>query len=117
MEIGIIELIRSLDSGRVADDLQCRLLDVLGAVKANHKKGKVVLTFEVKPANDENGFSRVEIRADVSFKAPLPTRRGKEFFLDEGMGIPSRHPHQPELPENVIDAVDLDDKRRAAGER
>lgn len=117
MEIGVIELLKSLGDGRVLDDMHNRLGEVLAAVRHCHRKGKVVLTIEVKPTDDVE-IQRVEIRGDVSYKAPLPSRGSELYYVDDGLSLHNRDPRQRQLPSNTITMPDaIDGKSLAAGEK
>ncbi len=117
MEIGVIELLKELGDGRVLDDMHNRLAEVLAAVRHCHRKGKVTLTIEIKPT-DVAEIQRVEIRGDVSFKAPQPSRGSELYYVDDGLALHTRDPRQRQLP-NMIPMPEhvIDGKSRAAGER
>lgn len=115
--IGVIELMKYLGDGRVLDDMHNRLAEVLAAVKHCHKKGKVVVTLEVKPTDDLE-MQRVEIHGSVTYKVPLPNRGHDLLYVDESLGLHKRDPRQRRLPANTIEMrEDLDGQSRAAGER
>lgn len=116
MEIGVIELLKGLGAGRVLDDMHNRLAEVLAAVRHCHRKGKVVLTIEVKPTDDVE-IQRVEIHGDVSYKAPLPSRGSELYYVDEELALHSRDPRQRQLPVNTITMPEsVDNKKRVTGE-
>lgn len=121
-EVNVLSLLQTLDGGRVLDDLHERLSELLLAVETAHKKGKVVLTFTVKPVNDPEA-PRVDLKGDVTHRIPTIERHSELFYLTESYRLTRKHPRQPSLPENTVkmppaeERDDLDRQSLAAGEK
>lgn len=117
MEIGVIELLKGMGDGRVLDDMHNRLLETLAAVRNCHKKGKVVLTIDIHPT-DVSEVQRVEIEGHVTYKAPMPKRGSKPYYVDDDLSLHSRDPRQRQLPNMItMPEAAIDGQSRAAGER
>ena len=117
MHIGLFELLKGMGDGRVLDDMQNRLVEVLAAVRQCHKKGKVVLTIDVHPT-DASEVQRVEIEGSVTYKLPLPGRGSELYYVDDDLTMHKRDPRQRQLPNMIpMPEISIDGKSRAAGER
>lgn len=66
-----VSLLENHARGQVNDDATAQLVDLIQAVVVTGKKGTMNLAVEVKPS----GTRMVQIRCDVSAKAPVSTLR------------------------------------------
>ncbi len=95
------DVIGDLESGRVAEDLTAALHEVVMAVQATGRAGKLTLTLSIRPNGDDSVF----ITPSVKPAAPEPARAVTTFYLTAG-GITRRDPRQGEIPFREVAAAD-----------
>ena len=121
-EIGPIELLKTLGDGRVLDDFDQRVSELLMACRMSHKKGKVVLTVTVTPNRDIE-VPRVDVHGDGTAKIPHIERGSELFFVNDDNQLSRRHPRQAAPHPNTVHmpppaaVADVDNKSLAAGEK
>lgn len=98
-EIGTVrpfaDVLRELNHGQVADETAIMLSDLVQAVRAHGKKGKLTLSIEVAPMK---GSSRnVLVAAQAKIAPPVGDPVVAVFFDDEHGNVHRNDPNQPEL--------------------
>ena len=97
------EILVTQRKGRCLTELQEKLQEVVKAVSATGKTGKLKLVIKIIPKGET-----VELHDDIDASIPKPNKFGTIFYPDEKTGALSREdPEQPELPviAKMADAV------------
>lgn len=115
--MNILQLLEGLSGGRVMEDLDERLNEVLDAVNRTRKSGTVTLKIDLKPAKDSE-VSQVGVFADVSGTIPHVERNREYFYVDRDGNLSRRDPRQPKPDIQLHDSLnhEIDRKSRAGGE-
>ena len=92
-------ILGELGAGETVERLTEDLAEVVTAVRATGKTGKVTLELTVK----QNGAHGVSISDKITTKAPRDDRGESLFFADPEGGLHRRDPRQQELPLRKID--------------
>ena len=91
-----LQMLKELHNGAFDADAAAKLKEVVGAVRATGKTGKLTLTITVKPAT--KGDSNALVLGDA-MKVTLPQLSAGEtvFFATNEDALSRRDPRQPEL--------------------
>lgn len=95
-----IETLATLRKGAALDDLAAAVREVVEAVKATHKAGKVVLTIELKPAGG-NDDALLLVTDIVRAHPPRPAKPSTLLFAGDDNRLSRRDPRQPELFDGI----------------
>ena len=88
------DIVGELAGGETLDTLTSDLAEIVTAVKATGKSGKLTFELTIKP----NGPHGVEISDKITTKEPRDDRGSTIFFNDKDGGLHRRDPRQPDLP-------------------
>lgn len=72
-----------LRAGGVAIEMENSLADVIKAVRATGKKGKLTLTLEILPADKSTPVETVFVRDRIKAEEPKPEKKLTLFFTSE----------------------------------
>lgn len=89
----IVTFLQHQRAGAAMDDLSIALRQVMSAVKATHKKGKVTLEITVEPT----AGAHLQFYDVVTVKAPQPARECGVFYLGENGELSRQDPRQREF--------------------
>lgn len=92
------DVVRELAGGDTYRDLSDGLAEVVQAVMATRKGGKITLELTIKP----NGENSVSIIDDVKIKVPTPPRGQNIFFTTADGALLRNDPRQKELPLKAV---------------
>lgn len=93
-----IDTIRDIRDGELLNELPRLLQEVIEAVQATNKKGKLVITLEMAPSKQVGNM--VLLTDDVKQTIPEPDRNTTTvFFITEESDLSRRDPRQPKLPQ------------------
>jgi hypothetical protein len=84
------------DKGRLHQELSEALWDVIQAVEAVKKTGRLTLTLMVAPMDDHDG-SPLLVKGDVKTSLPKPTPQTTVMYTDNQGNLSRSNPAQPEL--------------------
>lgn len=91
-----LDTLRDLRGGNVHDELSDALQEVVAAVSAEGKAGKLTLTISVKPAGAGQGALLVV--DDIKIAVPKPTNGGTIFYATPDNNLQREDPKQSRLP-------------------
>jgi hypothetical protein len=89
-----VEVLSDLEGGRLLEDLNSGLTELVSQVMAIRKGGTMTLKIGVLP----NGETSVEVRAKMDVNAPEPARESTIMFADDASGLRRENPRQMKLP-------------------
>ena len=89
-DFGVI--LSELDDGDFVDKCSFQLSEVVRAARKSGKKGKVVVTLEIEP--DEN---QIIINSKVDAKVPMPATPQKIYFATDAGELVRESPRQEKL--------------------
>lgn len=98
------DVLRDIRKGRVVDAATEQLAEVVQAVMATEKAGKLVLELTVKPQG--KGDNAVIVSAKLTSKAPQPNLPDALFFADLDGDLLRDDPTQQRLFADSSDKVD-----------
>ena len=98
------DILGELAAGETLDTLTSDLAQMVTAVKATSKAGKLTLELTIKP----NGAHGVEITDKITTKEPRDDRGSTMFFNDKDGGLHRRDPRQQDLPLRQVGGQDHD---------
>lgn len=98
------DILGELAAGETLDTLTSDLAEIVTAVKATGKSGKLTLELTIKP----NGAHGVEITDKISTKEPRDDRGSTLFFNDKDGGLHRRDPRQQDLPLRQVSGTEID---------
>lgn len=91
------EVLKEVRDGDLATELAAKMQDLVAAVKATDKAGKIQLTLTLKPLKQG---AMLVLQDDVKLVLPEPEREDTTFvFATEDNDLTRRDPRQPKLPE------------------
>jgi len=90
------ETLRELRAGRTLDDLAENLADIVNAVKATGKSGKLIFTLIVKPPK-KGGASYLTVEDGITSKIPVLDHGDTVFFHGKDGSLSRSDPSQQEL--------------------
>jgi hypothetical protein len=90
-----LDTLRELRDGRFLDELSTELNDLTRQVRQTDKPGKVTITLNVKPV--ENDASRV-IVSDLIAVTPPKVKKATLFYTTAESNLSRRDPNQPDIP-------------------
>ena len=91
----IVKLLREHDRGRLSEQLERQLHQVIQAVTKHGKKGSLTLKLSFSPEEDEDGtVERVDVKPDISLVIPQPGSPTKGYFTTKNGGLSRTHPNQ-----------------------
>lgn len=96
--MSFLKVLREADRGLVLKDCEDRLIELMGAIKQTHGKGKLVLTLSVEAIKSDALSPRVVLDFDLSSKIPHPERGGMTAYITDELTLSARDPRQPQLP-------------------
>lgn len=99
MARAITEVLKDIREGALLLELPQQLADLVGAVKATGKGGKLTLTLSIKPLE---GSNQVLIQDEVRVAKPEPSRPKTVLYITEENELSRRDPRQPKLPMGVV---------------
>lgn len=123
--MSFLKTLEMLAGGRVLQDCEDGIADVVAAVKATGGKGEIVLKMKVNLHEADGQTTSVNVSGDVSVKCPRPARGAATFYVRKDGALSTRDPRQPALPgmpeeEDVEGSLRglsvIDGQRRASGE-
>lgn len=91
------ETLKDIREGALLTELPQALQEVLAAVRATGKAGKLTLTLSIKPL--EGSANSILISDDVKTTLPEPTRLTTVMFVTDDNELTRRDPRQPKLPD------------------
>ena len=101
-----IQLIREADRGKLLDDFEGALAEIVAAIEQHDGTGDITIKLKLKKKGDA-----YLIGSELKFSAPTPPRVEALFFFDDEEGELTRsNPRQPQLP-SVVDADTLNRRR------
>jgi len=77
MNEGVVGLIDNVDKGRMRDEADAKLREIVAAMQETGKGGKLSIEFSIQP-NKSTGV--VEVSYDVKAKIPQPRKFASIFF-------------------------------------
>jgi hypothetical protein len=93
---GFIDTLKDIREGELLAELPEKLRQLVEAVKATGKKGRLQLTLDVSQAD----AGMLIVNDDVKLSLPQPTKNTKTvFFVTENSELTRRDPRQPSLPD------------------
>lgn len=95
MARGIAEVLKDIRDGALLTELPLQLTELVSAVRATGKGGKLTLTLSIKPLS---GSNQVLITDDVRVAMPEPDRPTTVLFITDDNELTRRDPRQPKLP-------------------
>ena len=98
------DILGELAAGETLDTLTSDLAQMVTAVKATGKTGKLTLELTIKP----NGAFGVEITDKITTKEPRDDRGSTLFFNDKDGGLHRRDPRQQDLPLRQVGGTEID---------
>lgn len=105
------ELLRELDEGAVLSDLSVKLNALVEAVHTEHKQGSLVLTINIRPAQNTN--IAMLVSADIKVKKPEPEPRSSIMFPTEEFNLQRNNPKQMDMGLKVVTEEDSSELRKA----
>lgn len=94
-----VDLLESLDAGRLSDDLTQQLTELLAKLRGRAeiaRSAKGELTLKLKFVATENG--RLQIDADISVKQPKPPKSSDVRWITSDGSLAGADPRQAKLP-------------------
>jgi hypothetical protein len=88
-----IRVLGDVRKGKCIDEMSIKMAEVIEAVKATGKAGKLTLTLDVKPVPNSGG-SQVQLLDEVKGKVPVPERIATLFFADDDGYLSRNDPRQ-----------------------
>lgn len=92
----IIPLIRDADRGRLVQEMQVGLDDIVAAIEAARGAGTGEITVKLKIKSTAEGV--YAITPDLKVKLPVPKRSDMMTFLTNEGELVRRDPRQPDIP-------------------
>lgn len=105
----IINILQSIRSGQLIDELSEDLRQIVAGVHETGKAGTLTLTIDVAPVKKMPGT--VSIGGDIKAKVPKADKKPALFFTDEEGGLHRSDPRQREMQ---FSAVEESESRAAA---
>jgi hypothetical protein len=91
------DTLKDIRDGELLAELPRKLQEVIEAVQATQKKGRLVITLDLRPAEGGRLFVLTD---DVKQVIPEPVKDTTTvFFITEESDLSRRDPRQPKLPE------------------
>lgn len=90
------QVLREINGGRLVEELTNELTEVVEAVKASGKAGKIALTITLKPRGSAN--AQLEVIPSVRGTKPERERPLSIFYINQDMGLQRNDPQQGDLP-------------------
>ena len=95
--MGIIDTLIGLRGGGAAIEMENGLADVIKAVRATGKKGKITLTLDVLPADKATPVETVFVRDRVKVEEPKAEKKLSLFFTTEEGQLTTNDTRQMDL--------------------
>lgn len=108
MKSDVVALMMEMRNGQTAAIANDKFAEVMDAVRATRRKGKLVITLEVEPAEidgDTNEVSRVKINPDIKMVRPEPNLGSGIYFVTKDGGLSRQDPKQFEMFDGVEQEV------------
>jgi hypothetical protein len=96
MARGFIDTLKEMRDGNVLTDLSTDLAELVSAVRATGKAGKLQLTITVKPVK-KGGNHTLLVEDEIKVKQPEADREGTILYATDTNELSRRDPRQPEL--------------------
>jgi hypothetical protein len=103
-----IELIREADRGKLLNDLQQGVDDIVSAIEENRGAGTGEITLKIKIKSKSEGA--YTITHDLGIKVPKPARSDMLMFMGDDGELQRADPRQPTLP-SVVSSDELNRRR------
>jgi hypothetical protein len=111
MARGITDVLKDIREGALLTELPQQLGELVAAVRATGKGGRLTLTLNIKPLSANRG-NQVLITDEVRCAMPEPDRETTVLFITDENELTRRDPRQPKLPEMGV-VRNLTDERKA----
>lgn len=94
-----ISALAELAQGRAMILAGCKLNELIEAVKGTGKKGSIVITVDIWPAEKEFGGNVIGVNSSIDIKLKKPELPLPEtfFFVDENNNLTRNDPRQEEM--------------------
>jgi len=93
-----IDTLRSVERGRLLNELTEIQNEVVSAVQLTGKQGEITVTFKYK----QEAEGQLRIDSSYKHKAPKPPRGGTMFFTTPEGNLLDHDPDQPQLPLQAV---------------
>lgn len=104
------QVIRQINNGRLVDEITDEMTEVISAVRATGRPGKITVTLSFHPRGSTN--EQMEVRPIIKGTAPELGRPISLFYVNSDDGLQREDPLQNILPgmTSVVDATETIDK-------
>lgn len=92
----ILTTLQGMRKGVFLADLEDSISEVVAAVRATNKAGRLTLKVEIAPASKDNA-EILRVEDDITLKLPKPAKGASIFYPDEANRLHRHDPGQREL--------------------